>query len=52
MKARITILTIGVDDLERSLAFYAKGLGSKKEAPAVMERIARDGKPKRTPTRR
>jgi catechol 2,3-dioxygenase-like lactoylglutathione lyase family enzyme len=26
MKPRITVLTIGVDDLERSLAFYA-GLG-------------------------
>jgi uncharacterized protein len=27
MKARITLLTIGVDDLERSLAFYRDGLG-------------------------
>ena len=27
MKARITMLTIGVDDLERSLAFYQDGLG-------------------------
>jgi uncharacterized protein len=27
MKARITILTIGVDDLERSLVFYRDGLG-------------------------
>ncbi len=27
MKARITVLTIGVDDLERSLAFYQNGLG-------------------------
>jgi uncharacterized protein len=27
MKARITILTIGVDDLERSLDFYSNGLG-------------------------
>jgi uncharacterized glyoxalase superfamily protein PhnB len=27
MKARITVLTLGVDDLERSLAFYASGLG-------------------------
>jgi uncharacterized protein len=27
MKARITVLTIGVDDLERSLAFYSQGLG-------------------------
>jgi uncharacterized protein len=27
MKARITVLTIAVDDLERSLAFYSSGLG-------------------------
>jgi catechol 2,3-dioxygenase-like lactoylglutathione lyase family enzyme len=27
MKPRITLLTIGVDDLERSLAFYRDGLG-------------------------
>lgn len=27
MKPRITILTLGVDDLERSLAFYREGLG-------------------------
>ncbi len=27
MKARITVLTIGVDDLERSLRFYRDGLG-------------------------
>ncbi len=27
MKPRITLLTIGVDDLERAYAFYAKGLG-------------------------
>jgi uncharacterized protein len=27
MKARITLLTLGVDDLDRSLAFYANGLG-------------------------
>jgi catechol 2,3-dioxygenase-like lactoylglutathione lyase family enzyme len=27
MKARITVLTIGVDDLERSLHFYRDGLG-------------------------
>jgi catechol 2,3-dioxygenase-like lactoylglutathione lyase family enzyme len=27
MKPRITMLTIGVDDLDRSFAFYAKGLG-------------------------
>jgi catechol 2,3-dioxygenase-like lactoylglutathione lyase family enzyme len=29
MKQRITALTIGVDDLERSLAFYRDGLGFK-----------------------
>jgi catechol 2,3-dioxygenase-like lactoylglutathione lyase family enzyme len=27
VKARITMLTIGVDDLERALAFYREGLG-------------------------
>ena len=27
MKPRITVVTIGVDDLERSLEFYANGLG-------------------------
>jgi uncharacterized protein len=27
MKPRITFLTLGVDDLERSLAFYREGLG-------------------------
>jgi uncharacterized protein len=27
MEPRITVLTIGVDDLERSLAFYRTGLG-------------------------
>jgi catechol 2,3-dioxygenase-like lactoylglutathione lyase family enzyme len=27
MKPRITVLTIGVDDLERSLEFYRDGLG-------------------------
>ncbi|HLD93430.1 MAG TPA: VOC family protein [Anaerolineales bacterium] len=29
MKPRITVLTIGVDDLERSLKFYRDGLGLK-----------------------
>ena len=29
MKARITVITIGVDDLERSLRFYRDGLGMK-----------------------
>ena len=27
MKPRITVITIGVDDLERSLAFYRDGMG-------------------------
>ena len=27
MESRITIVTLGVDDLERSLAFYREGLG-------------------------
>ena len=27
MKPRITVLTIGVDDLERAVAFYGEGLG-------------------------
>ncbi|RTE10080.1 VOC family protein, partial [Paenibacillus whitsoniae] len=27
MKPRITVLTLGVDDLERSLRFYRDGLG-------------------------
>ncbi|HET7233796.1 MAG TPA: VOC family protein [Longimicrobium sp.] len=27
MKPRITVVTLGVDDLERSLAFYRNGLG-------------------------
>ncbi len=31
MKARITVLTLGVDDLERSLRFYRDGLGLKTE---------------------
>ena len=29
MKPRITVITIGVDDLERSLTFYRDGLGLK-----------------------
>ncbi|HLO31013.1 MAG TPA: VOC family protein [Anaerolineales bacterium] len=29
MRPRITVITIGVDDLERSLAFYRDGLGLK-----------------------
>jgi catechol 2,3-dioxygenase-like lactoylglutathione lyase family enzyme len=27
MKSRITMLTLGVDDLERSVRFYRDGLG-------------------------
>jgi hypothetical protein len=27
MRARLTVITLGVDDLERSLAFYRDGLG-------------------------
>src|SRR4029450_6921635 len=31
MKPRITLITLGVDDLERALAFYRDGLGLKTE---------------------
>jgi len=31
MKPRITVLTIGVDDLKESLTFYRGGLGLKTE---------------------
>jgi uncharacterized protein len=31
MKPRITVITIGVDDLERSLRFYRNGLGLETE---------------------
>jgi catechol 2,3-dioxygenase-like lactoylglutathione lyase family enzyme len=31
MKPRITVITIGVDDLERAFAFYRNGLGLKSE---------------------
>jgi catechol 2,3-dioxygenase-like lactoylglutathione lyase family enzyme len=31
MKPRITMITLGVDDLERSVAFYRDGLGLKTE---------------------
>lgn len=31
MKARITVITIGVDDLEKSLRFYRDGLGMRTE---------------------
>lgn len=31
MKARITVITVGVDDLQRALLFYRDGLGLKTE---------------------
>ena len=31
MKPRITLITVGVDDIRRSLAFYRDGLGLKTE---------------------
>ena len=31
MKARVTVITLGVDDLDRSLRFYRDGLGLKTE---------------------
>jgi len=31
MKARVSVITIGVDDLERSIQFYRDGLGLKTE---------------------
>lgn len=31
MRARITVITLGVDDLDRSLRFYCDGLGLKTE---------------------
>lgn len=31
MKARVTLLTLGVDDLQRAVAFYRDGLGWKTE---------------------
>ncbi len=37
MKPRITLLTIGVDDLERSLRFYRDGLGLRTEGIAGTE---------------
>ncbi len=37
MKPRITLLTLGVDDLERSLRFYKDGLGLKSEGIAGVE---------------
>ncbi len=34
MRARITVVTLGVDDLEKSLQFYRDGLGL--ETPGVV----------------
>lgn len=31
MKPRITVITVGVDDLEKSVRFYEEGLGLKTE---------------------
>ena len=31
MKPRITVITLGVDDLDKSLAFYRDGLGLRTE---------------------
>jgi catechol 2,3-dioxygenase-like lactoylglutathione lyase family enzyme len=31
MKPRISLITLGVDDLDRSVKFYAEGLGLKTE---------------------
>lgn len=36
MKPRIAVLTLGVDDLERSLKFYRDGLGL--ETPGIIGR--------------
>jgi uncharacterized protein len=35
MKPRITVITIGVDDLERSLSFYRDGLGLNTEGTSA-----------------
>jgi catechol 2,3-dioxygenase-like lactoylglutathione lyase family enzyme len=32
MKPRISVITLGVDDLERSVSFYRDGLGLKSES--------------------
>lgn len=41
MKPRITFITLGVDDLERSLRFYRDGLGLK--TPGIVGRDIEDG---------
>ena len=35
MKPRITLITLGVDDLERAVAFYRDGLACRPEALLV-----------------
>jgi uncharacterized protein len=37
MKPRISVLTLGVDDLDRALRFYRDGLGLAVSAPAPTE---------------
>ena len=37
MKPRITVVTIGIDDLERSVAFYRDGLALKTDGIAGEE---------------
>lgn len=37
MKPRVTVITIGVDDLERSLSFYRDGLGLSTDGIVGME---------------
>jgi catechol 2,3-dioxygenase-like lactoylglutathione lyase family enzyme len=43
MKARITLLTLGVDDLERALRFYRAGLGFSTEGIVGTEYESRLG---------
>jgi len=40
MKPRITVITVGVDDLERSLRFYRDGLGLTTEGIIGQETVA------------
>ncbi len=37
MKPRVTVITLGVDDLDKSLAFYRDGLGLATEGPIGAE---------------
>ncbi|HXF23760.1 MAG TPA: VOC family protein [Gemmatimonadaceae bacterium] len=41
MKARISLITLGVDDLERAVAFYRDGLGL--ETPGIVGEEFEDG---------